>query len=62
MKKTINVNLGGRAFQITEEAYTKLNDYLNSISTCCTLNSGSFYGIVFKLRRAFLALFFSDFL
>ena len=34
MKKTINVNLGGRAFQITEEAYTKLNDYLNSISTC----------------------------
>lgn len=34
MKKTITVNLGGRAFQITEDAYAKLNDYLSSIAVC----------------------------
>lgn len=32
MEKTINVNLGGRPFQITEEAYNRLDDYLKSIS------------------------------
>ena len=34
MKKTITVNLGGRAFQISEEAYTRLDDYLSSIAAC----------------------------
>ena len=33
MKKTITVNLGGRAFLITEEAYNSLNDYLSSLAT-----------------------------
>ncbi|MBQ8270133.1 MAG: PspC domain-containing protein [Bacteroidaceae bacterium] len=33
MKKTITVNLGGRAFLITEEAYNSLNDYLDSLAT-----------------------------
>lgn len=33
MKKTITINLGGRAFLITEEAYNSLNDYLSSIET-----------------------------
>ena len=31
MKKTFNVNLGGRLFQIDEDAYEQLNDYLTSI-------------------------------
>lgn len=34
MKKTITVNLGGRAFQITEDAYAQLGDYLSSIADC----------------------------
>lgn len=34
MKRTISINLGGRAFQITEEAYSQLDDYLNSITAC----------------------------
>ena len=34
MKKTITVNLGGRAFQITEDAYAQLSDYLSSIADC----------------------------
>lgn len=38
MEKTINVNLGGRPFQITEEAYNRLDDYLNSISVCLKNN------------------------
>lgn len=38
MKRTINVNLGGRQFQITEDAYTRLDDYLKSISVCLKHN------------------------
>lgn len=38
MKRTINVNLGGRPFQITEDAYTRLDDYLKSISVCLKHN------------------------
>lgn len=34
MKRTINVNLGGRPFQTTEEAFTRLDDYFKSISAC----------------------------
>ena len=34
MKKSFNVNLGGRIFQIDEDAYEKLNDYLVSLRTC----------------------------
>ncbi len=33
MKKSFNVNLGGRIFQIDEDAYEQLNDYLVSIKT-----------------------------
>lgn len=33
MKKTITINLGGRAFLITEEAYNSLEDYLSSLAT-----------------------------
>lgn len=40
MKKTITVNLGGRAFQITEDAYAKLNDYLSSIAVCFSNHEG----------------------
>ena len=40
MKKTITVNLGGRAFQITEEAYAQLNDYLSSIADCIKSHEG----------------------
>lgn len=38
MKRTINVNLGGRPFPITEDAYTRLDDYLKSISACLKHN------------------------
>lgn len=38
MRRTINVELGGRPFQITEDAYTRLNDYLKSISSCLKHN------------------------
>lgn len=38
MKKTFNVNLGGRLFQIDEDAYEQLNDYLLSIKTCFRSN------------------------
>lgn len=31
MEKVINVNLGGRSFVITEDAYTQLNDYITSV-------------------------------
>lgn len=34
MKKSFNVNLGGRIFQIDEDAYEQLNDYLVSVKTC----------------------------
>lgn len=34
MKKSFNVNLGGRIFQIDEDAYEQLNDYLVSVRTC----------------------------
>lgn len=34
MKKSFNVNLGGRIFQIDEDAYVQLNDYLVSVKTC----------------------------
>lgn len=40
MKKTITVNLGGRAFQITEDAYARLNDYLSSIADCFRNHEG----------------------
>ena len=40
MKKTITVNLGGRAFQITEDAYARLNDYLSSIADCFKNHEG----------------------
>lgn len=40
MKKTITVNLGGRAFQITEDAYVQLNDYLSSIADCFKSHEG----------------------
>lgn len=40
MKKTITVNLGGRAFQITEDAYAQLNDYLSSIADCFKRHEG----------------------
>ena len=40
MKKTITVNLGGRAFQITEDAYAQLNDYLSSITDCLKNHEG----------------------
>ena len=40
MKKTITVNLGGRAFQITEDAYAQLNDYLSSIADCFKSHEG----------------------
>jgi phage shock protein PspC (stress-responsive transcriptional regulator) len=33
MKKTVTINLGGRAFLITEEAYNSLEDYLSSLAT-----------------------------
>jgi len=32
MDKTININLGGTLFQIDENAYGKLKEYLQSIS------------------------------
>ena len=32
MDKTININLGGILFQIDEEAFRKLRDYLQSIN------------------------------
>ena len=38
MRRTINVNLGGRPFQITKDAYTRLDDYLKSISACLKHN------------------------
>lgn len=38
MEKTININLGGRPFQITEEAYNRLDDYFKSISACLKNN------------------------
>lgn len=38
MRRTINVEFGGRPFQITEDAYTRLNDYLKSISSCLKHN------------------------
>ena len=31
MQKNISINLGGSTFQITEEAYEKLEKYLTSI-------------------------------
>lgn len=34
MKKSFNVNLGGRIFQIDEDAYEQLNDYIVSVKTC----------------------------
>lgn len=34
MKKSFNVNLGGRIFQIDEDAYEQLSDYLVSVKTC----------------------------
>ena len=34
MKKSFSVNLGGRIFQIDDDAYEQLNDYLVSIKTC----------------------------
>lgn len=34
MKKSFNVNLGGRIFLIDEDAYEQLNDYLLSVKTC----------------------------
>ena len=40
MKKTITVNLGGRAFQITEDAYAQLSDYLSSIADCLKSHEG----------------------
>ena len=40
MKKTITVNLGGRAFQITEDAYAQLSDYLSSIADCLKNHEG----------------------
>lgn len=40
MKKTITVNLGGRAFQITEDAYAQLSDYLSSIADCLKNHDG----------------------
>ncbi len=33
MKKSISINLGGRAFLITEDAYNSLEDYLSSLAT-----------------------------
>lgn len=38
MKKTFNANLGGRLFQIDEDAYERLNDYLVSIKECFANN------------------------
>ncbi|HLN20958.1 MAG TPA: PspC domain-containing protein [Bacteroidales bacterium] len=32
MNKTVNINLGGTLFQIDEEAYLLLNDYINAIN------------------------------
>ena len=32
MDKTININLGGTLFQIDEEAFRKLRDYLQAIN------------------------------
>lgn len=34
MKKSFNVNLGGRIFMMDEDAYEQLNDYLVSVRTC----------------------------
>ena len=34
MKKSFNVNLGSRIFQIDEDAYEQLSDYLVSVKTC----------------------------
>ncbi|MBQ6694548.1 MAG: PspC domain-containing protein [Bacteroidaceae bacterium] len=39
MKKSFNVNLGGRIFQIDEDAYEQLNDYLVSVKTCFMNNN-----------------------
>ena len=33
MKKTVNINVSGIIFHIDEDAYTKLNNYLNSLKT-----------------------------
>ena len=40
MKKSFNVNLGGRRIMKKEDAYEKLNDYLVSLRTCCMNNEG----------------------
>ena len=33
MKKTLNINIGSRVFNIDEDAYTLLSKYLESIKT-----------------------------
>jgi len=41
MKKTLNVNLNGRVFTIDEDAYSLLDNYLNSIRICFRKEEGA---------------------
>ena len=41
MNKTISVNIGGRVFNIEEDAYEKLNKYLRTIRSYFTANDSA---------------------
>lgn len=56
MKKTININLAGLAFQIDDDAYTLLENYLNKVKA--TFNNSEEQGeIINDIENRFAELF-----
>jgi len=59
MKKVINVNLGGRAFIINEDAFDALENYLSSIERHFSRSSG-FEDILYDIENRIAELFEAD--
>jgi phage shock protein PspC (stress-responsive transcriptional regulator) len=59
MKKVINVNLGGRAFIINEDAFDALDKYLKSIERHFS-RSGGFEDILYDIENRIAELFQAD--
>jgi len=59
MKKVINVNLGGRAFIINEDAFDALEKYLKSIERHFSRSSG-FEDILYDIENRIAELFEAD--
>jgi phage shock protein PspC (stress-responsive transcriptional regulator) len=60
MKKVINISLGGRSFTLNEDAYSRLNQFLDHFRTHLTVPEGQQAEVMDEIEGRIAELFFQE--